>query len=148
MSRFKKILLGIATVWPFAYIILFMLFVFLLIFVQPGGDGFGALFLLIIPVHMLTIFLAIGMQIFYIVDTFRNERVEKNQQIMWVILLVLLGLLAMPVYWYLNIWREVPGGDKYRGLESGAGFEAARTNEWETESNEPVQPEPHGWRQR
>jgi hypothetical protein len=148
MSKFKKKLLGFLTAWPFAYMILFMLFVFLMILMEPGaGSGFGPLILLIFPVHILTIFLIIGLQIYYIVDVFNNKRVGQDQRVIWVIALILGGMLAMPIYWYLNIWRELESGvSGFRGLESGEGFEPANRTGQETANTEPVAPEPHSWR--
>jgi hypothetical protein len=148
MSDFQKKLLGVLTAWPFAYFLLFFAFIFGMIALDPGElQGFFALgFLLVMLIHFLTIFLIIGLQIFYIVNVFKNDRVGKDQKIIWTIALFLGGLFAMPIYWYMNIWREVPDGGQYRGLTSGDEFDPAHRAEWETRTGDPVPPEPHSWR--
>lgn len=110
MKKSKKLLLAAGTFFPFFYMIAFMLFIFTSIFfAQPGrggGDLFPAMFLAIIPFHLLAMVLMMAMPIYYIVNAFRNPRVEKDKQVMWAVLLFAFGMLAMPVYWYLYIWRD------------------------------------------
>ncbi|MDH3493757.1 MAG: hypothetical protein OEM82_09425 [Acidobacteriota bacterium] len=145
MTKFRKKLLGILTAWPFAYMFLFFLFVLAAIVLAPGGDGFAVLFALVLPIHFLTILLIIGLQIFYLIDVFKNDRVKKDHKVVWVIALFLGGLFAMPVYWYMNIWKESKGPDP-PGLAPGDSFDPARETAWETSTGEPVPPEPHSWR--
>ena len=33
---------------------------------------------------------------------------EQDKQVLWVLLLVLAGMMAAPVYWYLYIWKDEP----------------------------------------
>lgn len=148
MSKFKKKLLGFLTAWPFAYILLFMMFIFGMIALEPDKlqGVFAVGFLLVLLVHFLTILLIFGLQIFYIVDVFRNDRVKQDQKVLWVLALFFGSLIAMPIYWYINIWREVPGEGQYRGLSSGDAFDPARSTNWETQTGDPVPPEPHSWR--
>ena len=62
---------------------------------------------------MLWIF---ALMAYYIVNVFRNDRVAKDQKVLWLIVVFMGGFIAMPVYWYLFIWREPPPG----GAPSGA----------------------------
>lgn len=64
--------------------------------------GFIGLFV----VHMFTILLIIALMAFYIVQVVRTDCLDQTTRIIWVVLLCMLGMLAMPVYWYLYIWRE------------------------------------------
>lgn len=52
--------------------------------------------------------LSIGLQIYYIVNIFKNDRVRKDMQIIWLLVILFGGFLTQPVYFYLNIWREAP----------------------------------------
>src|ERR687883_576122 len=110
MKKSNKILLGIATVWPPIYIALFITVIFSsILFAGRGGNSelaFSLIFMVIFPLHIITIFGRMALSIFYIVNVFRNERVEKNRQVMWVILLFMAGMIAQPIYWYLYIWRN------------------------------------------
>ena len=148
MSDFQKKLLGVLTAWPFAYIILFIFAIIGLVTTQPGDLEIGGLpLLLFMLVHFLTIALSIGLQIFYIVNVFKNERIGKDQRIIWVLALFFGGLFAMPIYWYLNIWRDVP--TDYRGygsLPAGDAFRSAERTAWDERTGDPVPPEPHSWR--
>jgi hypothetical protein len=68
------------------------------------GIGFAGLF----AAHLLTILLMLGLMPFYIVLVVKNARLDETMRIVWVVLICMLGMFAMPVYWYLNIWREAP----------------------------------------
>lgn len=148
MSDFQKKFLGFLTAWPFAYFLLFILFVIRLIATQPGDLEIGGFsFLLLMLLHFLTIALIIGLQIYYIVNVFKNERIGKDQRILWVLVLFFGGLFAMPIYWYLNIWREDPNAYRqYGSLAPGDAFESAERTSWEERTGDPVPPEPHSWR--
>ncbi len=150
MSDFSKKLLGFLTAWPFAYFLLFIIAIIGIIARSPGGDlgpiG-GFTFLLLMLVHFLTIFLIIGLQIFYIVNVFKNERVSQDMRVVWILALFFGGLFAMPIYWYLNIWRELPEDHPmYRSLPSADAFSRADSSRWEERTGDPVPPEPHSWR--
>lgn len=150
MSKFWKIILGIATAWPFLYFLLFILFIFLLIALSPGGDPgnlFGVFFGFVFVIHFLTIFLILGLQIFYIVNAVKSESLTQNMKIVWIIALFFGGFVAMPIYWYINIWKESElESAGYRGLQSGENFDPARSADRDRRVEDPVPPEPHSWR--
>ena len=110
MKKPSKLLLGLATLWPFAYMIFFFVAVFSTILFMPkageGDSGFPLLFTIIFPLHFLTILSMFALTTFYIVNVFRNDRVEKDKKVLWAIVLFMGNMIAMPVYWYLYIWRE------------------------------------------
>lgn len=66
--------------------------------------GFVALF----GAHILTIFLIMGLMPLYIILAVKSSRLDETMRIIWVVLICMLGFFAMPVYWYLYIWREPP----------------------------------------
>lgn len=106
MKKSSKILLAAATIWPLIYMLLFMgLFMFAM-FLRDGGPG--TLWAVIIPVHLLTILLIMGLTVFYIVNVFRNDRVNKDMKVLWAVVLFMGSMVAMPIYWYLYIWRDGP----------------------------------------
>ena len=112
MTKAGKIALGAATVWPFLYVLIFFVAVFGLTFAFSGrdpvseGDRPPAWFFGIIALHFLTMLWVLGLMVFYMINVFRNERVEKDKKVLWAVVLFLGNMLAMPVYWYLYIWRE------------------------------------------
>lgn len=66
--------------------------------------GFMAIFAL----HLLTILLTIALMPLYIVLAVKSDRLDETTRIVWVVLLCMMGMLAMPIYWYLYIWRQPP----------------------------------------
>jgi hypothetical protein len=153
MKKSTKVLLGIATFWPFVYIPLFTLAIFsTFLFSGPGGqpnDAFPLIFLVILPLHMLTIFGSLALMVFYTVNVFRNPRVEKDKQVLWVVLLLVAGMMAAPVYWYLYIWRDASQESQsapkaLNNAEAASWAPSAGTNQRDKDFATP--PPPHSWR--
>ncbi len=113
MKKSNKILLAMASLWPFVYTTLFFVFMFSSFFFLPhngsSDDGvFPYLFMIIFPLHLLSMLLIMGLNIFYIVNVFKNDRVDKDKKVLWAVVLFMGNVIAMPIYWYLYIWRENP----------------------------------------
>jgi len=117
LSKPKKIALGVATAYPFLYMIFFVLSFFgLMVFgatshpTTPGARAGGppAFFLVFFAVHLLTMLWIFGLMAFYIVHLFKTERVSTDKKALWAIVLFMGNMFAMPVYWYLYIWRDPP----------------------------------------
>src|SRR6185369_4576249 len=107
MEKPGKVALGAATLWPFLYMVIFFGFIFSSILFSPGtGPGFSAMFAVIFALHIFTMLLIMGLSIFYIVDVFRNNRVDKDKKALWAVVIFLGNMIAMPIYWYLYIWKE------------------------------------------
>lgn len=110
MSRAKAIILAAFTAWPFVYMLFFfgMIATMVLNFPPeeqtPGRPPF--LFLIIFPLHLLTMIVIIALLVTYIVHLFNNDRVPKDQKALWAIVLFLGNTIAMPIYWYLFIWNN------------------------------------------
>lgn len=122
LTKKQKILIGIGTFWPLIYIPIFIVFVAVLFatsVLDPGRGSemsplFGIGFAIIMVFHMFTIFLSLGMTVFHVIHAVKNERLESNQRIMWIVLFFFAGMIAEPIYYYLEIWKEksvasVPG---------------------------------------
>lgn len=111
MKKTTKIILGIATLWPILYMVIFFVFIFSWIFIfsqkeAPSPSGPPIEFLVIFGLHFLTILWIFVLLIIYIVNVFKNDRVAKDKKALWVVVLFLGTMVAMPIYWYLYIWRE------------------------------------------
>lgn len=105
MSKTVKLLLGITTFWPAAYMILFSAFIVSTIL---SGFAPGSAFAVIFALHMVTMLLIAALTVFYIVNVFRNDRVDKDKKALWAIVLFLGNVIAMPVYWYIYFWKTEP----------------------------------------
>ena len=107
MQKPTKLFLGVATLWPIVYVFLFFVFIFSTILSGPEtGEAFGRKFALIFGLHLLTMLIIMALTVFYIVDIFRNNRVSKDQKALWAIVIFLGNAIAMPIYWYLYLWKE------------------------------------------
>lgn len=109
MKKSTKIWLLVATLWPLFYILCFVIFAFALVFViipqgEPPPPTPGWI-MAIFPIHFLTILLMWGLTVIYIIHAVKSKKVPKQQLVVWIVLLVLLGLPTMIVYWVLFIWR-------------------------------------------
>jgi hypothetical protein len=117
LKRSTKIMLAVGTFWPVVYIFVFMAFVLGMVVFSGGGPGggdpnlepvFGIAFIIIFVLHMFTIFLSLGLTVFYLVHVIKNEALKSEMKAVWAVLFFFMGIFAQPVYWYLNIWRESP----------------------------------------
>ncbi len=68
------------------------------------GIGLIALF----GVHMISIMLMFLLLALYLVLIINQKQFDQSTQIIWIILICLLGNLAMPVYWFLYVWNATP----------------------------------------
>jgi hypothetical protein len=62
-------------------------------------------FVVLFGVHMLTVLLMFLLMPVYIILPLKNERLDQNMRIVWVILACTVSLLSHPVYWYLYVWK-------------------------------------------
>ena len=124
MSKPVKILLGIATLLPFACIVLFYVSFMAFFCLMASGlarelDARVAAFFFLPFVLYFLAFLAIAaLLVVYMMHLFKTRRVPKDQRALWAVVLLLGNMLAMPVYWYLYIWREP--AKEIEGVSPGA----------------------------
>lgn len=152
MKKSTKILLGLATLWPFLYLILFFIFFISLFLFMPGSEGEESgppfAFVVFIALHLFTMLWIMGLTVFYIVNIFRNDRVDKDKKVLWAVVIFMGNVIAMPIYWYLYIWKEVPAGSP----PAQSSLAGAETSDWANEprasSREPYAPptQPPNWR--
>jgi hypothetical protein len=109
MSKGKAVTLAVFTAWPFLYFILFFCMVFGMSFSDlSGGDSSGLplAFKIIFPLHLLTMLEMIILLVIYIVYLFKSDRVAQDKKVLWAVVLFLGNIIAMPIFWYLYIWKE------------------------------------------
>jgi hypothetical protein len=140
MKKPVKILLGLATLWPFIYMILFFVFIFSSFFFVSRSRGQESgppvFFLIIFLLHLLTMLWIMALTVFYMVNVFRNELVDKDKKVLWAVVLFMGNMIAMPIYWYLYIWKEVPGG-----LRNPMQVESAGNSLWTSNVSASSRPE-------
>ena len=152
MNKGGKVLLGLATLWPFFYLILFFVFILSMVLLESGGGGDGAppIIALIFPLHLLTMLIIAALTVFYIVNVFRNNRVDKDKKALWAIVIFMGSVIAMPIYWYLYVWKEEPAAASAPGqlgsADSSAWTDEVRTQHSQTEQYVPPS-QPPNWRE-
>lgn len=112
LSKPLKLLIGALTVWPCLYLLLFLaVFAFMFLSLGRAGlapspaeiqQGFAVLFIL----HFATMVLVLGLMAFYIVHLFQAASVPQDRKVLWAVILFLGNVVAMPVYWYMHVWRD------------------------------------------
>jgi magnesium-transporting ATPase (P-type) len=106
MSRSRKILLGALTAWPVVYFFVFLAF-FVNAWNSQGEEPAG--FTAILIAHLITMLVIMGLLVFYIVHVYRSARVPDDKRVLWAVILFLGNMIAMPVYFFLYIWRASDG---------------------------------------
>lgn len=113
MNKNQAVFLAVFTAWPLIYMGLFLfLTIFMVIsnIVSPS-EKIPQFFVYILPIHFLTIFEIFGLIIFYIIDIFKTNRVDNDKKALWAVVIFLGNIFAMPVYWYLYIWKNLKKRD-------------------------------------
>jgi EamA domain-containing membrane protein RarD len=54
----------------------------------------------------VTILWTFALLAIYVRLLFKTERVPTDKKTLWAVVLFLGNMLAMPVFWYLYVWRE------------------------------------------
>lgn len=62
-------------------------------------------------VHMFTVLLIMALTAFYIYLAVKSDRLDQTMKIVWTILIAMVGLLVMPAFWFLYVWRDPPVAD-------------------------------------
>lgn len=57
---------------------------------------------------MGTMLLMLGLMIFYVVNAYNSPKLPADKRSIWVIILFFGNIIAMPIYWYQYIWKEIP----------------------------------------
>ena len=99
--------------WPAVYFVFFIVLV-VEATLRNGGDPDNDLlipFELLMVLHIGTMLIIIAAAVAYVVHAWRSPRVPKDQRTLWVIVLLLGGPIAMPIYWWLYVRPSGSGRD-------------------------------------
>ncbi len=111
-----KILIGLGTLWIVLYPILFIA-VWLTMFIpfilsanntETSTPFFMGPFFALFPLQCFTILLQFGLMAFYLIHVIKNTKASETIRIILGIGSFFLPYIALPVYYYLFIWRETP----------------------------------------
>ena len=93
-------------------------------------------------------FWIMALTIYYMVNVFRNDQVDKDKKVLWAVVLFMGNMIAMPIYWYLYIWKEPAlSVSAPASLNSGDPSVWVNNAKASTEQHQYVPPsEPPNWR--
>ena len=57
----------------------------------------------------------IALLVIYVAYLFKTDRVGQDKKALWAVVLLLGNIVAMPVFWYLYIWKKPERGIPERG---------------------------------
>lgn len=114
ISKPIRILIGLGTLWYALYPLLFLavwLFMFSSFFLpitfeQSGAPFFMLPFFAIFPVHLFTMLLGFVLMAFYLIHVIKNRRGSETIRIILGMGCFFMPFIAMPVYYYIFIWRD------------------------------------------
>ena len=94
-------LLFVLSLWPI--VDLFLLLAFMgYMFAVDAKEGYEA-FRYVFVVHIATMMLLFALMATYLIHLFRNDRLAPDRRILWAVVLLLFGVFAFPVYWWLHV---------------------------------------------
>ena len=104
MKKPLTILLGVATLWPLAYFVIFLLKAMSIMFqVMDGKQVDPALMKPMIVLAVVTTIVSIALMVIYILHANRNRSVPESSRLLWTMLFIFVGAIAMPVYYVLHV---------------------------------------------
>ena len=110
MRKPTKLLLAFITLLPLAYVIFLFAALFLhianLILGIPERNIFLELFHTLFIIHFGMMLSIVVLTIVYVVHIARNSSLKNEMKAVWVTAVCMGNVFAMPVYWYLQIWRK------------------------------------------
>lgn len=103
-----KILLIVLTVLPLIYMALFFATLAYSVISQSEDAGIFRNFGVFMAIHLAVMVLMFALLAFYIVVLFKTPAVRNDMKALWAVVLFFGGPVAMPIFWYLYIWRDAP----------------------------------------
>ena len=112
MTKSKALILGGCTLWPIVYMFLFMGTIFSQFIMmdfggKPPAGEMPTIMKIIFPLHFLTMIWIFGLLAVYIRHIFKTEAVPQDKKALWAVVIFCGNMIAMPVYWYLYIWKKL-----------------------------------------
>ena len=105
----------VAAVWlvftllPFAYFAYFIVYMMNMWGIDSDRDfqQQQAQFDLLFKVHLGAMALILFLIATYVVYLFKTECVPKDKKALWAVVLFMGGVFAMPVFWFIHVWKPL-----------------------------------------
>jgi intracellular septation protein A len=112
----RRVLMLFGALWPAIYMVFFIVLV-VEATVRNGGDPDNDLlvpFGVVMALHITTMLIILAAAVAFVIHAWRNSHIDKDQRMLWVLVLLLGAPIAMPIYW----WLYVRHGGTQRAPES------------------------------
>lgn len=114
MSTSKKILLGIFSLLPMLFLVIYFVAFFSFFITMMRNSHNPDLFPEIMLEHigsiiafmLLMVFTKLGTLIYFIIHVVNNRAADGTERIVWILVFIFAGMIGFPVYWYMRIWKE------------------------------------------
>jgi Phospholipase_D-nuclease N-terminal len=118
MTKPRKVFLGILSLLPLALLVVYLILSVRLFFsmvsnlleIEDGIFPTNFFFTEMLPSVILAIVMTItnfGLLIFFIIHVVNNRKIDSNERLIWILVLIFAGMVGFPVYWYMRIWKDV-----------------------------------------
>lgn len=115
MTQSKKIWIGILTILPGFIFAAYAIFIFVTAFgtimyqEASGSNEPPMAIFMMMPLAVLIFFvgfaLTTAMTIYHCIHISKDETMNSNDKLMWILIVVILNWIGDVVYWYLKIWK-------------------------------------------
>lgn len=109
----KKVIIGLLTITPLAIMMSLTVKIFTFMPRMIANQGtinetiFSNYFTSIFIYQGISVLVIIGLLIFYVKHAIENKILSSEMRIVWIILFFFSNVLAMMVYWFIYILKEV-----------------------------------------
>ena len=97
-SKTVNLLIMIFTFLPFIYILFFIS-----VFHSMHDSHMRSILMLLHFAYTIMMFCLMG---FYISYIFKSPRIDKDKKILWVVVIFIGNIIAMPIFWYLYFLKN------------------------------------------
>jgi heme/copper-type cytochrome/quinol oxidase subunit 2 len=117
MSKTSKIITGILSVLPLllmaGYLVMFFSFFFKMFTMSfpnpsapPDPEAFMTPFIGMFAMLFLMVLVTLAMLIYFIIHINNNKKLDNNEKLIWILIIIFVGMIGKPIYWYMKIWKE------------------------------------------
>jgi hypothetical protein len=78
-----------------------------ILIINNGDYNSPNLIFKLFPIHIFIMIETIVLFVIYLKDVFNNKYIEESKRVLWVLVLFFGNMIAMPIYWYINIWKHI-----------------------------------------
>jgi hypothetical protein len=103
--------LAVLTFLPAIYFGFFLVYLLYSSIATEAHDDF--LFRSVLFLHFVTLIIVIGLVGVYVHNVYNNDSLTGDQKIIWTILILFAGVIAMPIYWYNHLYVNQKRTDEF-----------------------------------